>query len=152
MAERRPLDFATFDSLTADLQQLKAGCRTVGRWSLAQICRHLQIFFEGSMRGFSFRMPWYFRIGAPLILRHTLKKRSMPAGVKTPAPPGDPGIDDAQAVDDLLKTIAEYRTQTAPLHPSPLFGDIGREKWDQLHLIHCGHHLSFAIPAVAGPK
>lgn len=151
MNQRRQLQFASFDDLVADLQHLKAGWQTVGRWSLGQICQHLQLFFDGSMNGFRFTMPWYYRIGAPLVLRYTLKKRRMPAGVKTPAPPPS-SPQDIPAVDSLLETIAAYRRQTLPLHPSPLFGDIGREKWDQLHLVHCAHHLSFAIPTVAAPE
>jgi subtilisin-like proprotein convertase family protein len=147
--DRRKLDYRTFDDLTADLQQLKSGCRTVGNWSLEQIADHLRIFFEGSLNGFGFRMPWYMRLGAPLILRYTLKKRFLPAGVKTPKPLEPNSAIDAVAVDVLLATIAKYRVRTGPLHPSPLFGPLPRETWDQVHLIHCAHHLSFAHPTLA---
>ena len=74
--------------------------------------------------------------------------------MKTPGHLAPKSAEDAAAVDALLSAIAAYRSRTDPLHPIPLFGRLPRETWDQIHLIHCAHHLSFAIPvpaAVAGP-
>ncbi len=38
---RRPLRFHSFDEIMPDVERLLAGHRTVGHWSLGQICHHL---------------------------------------------------------------------------------------------------------------
>ena len=152
MSKRRALDYITFDDLQADLDGLKAGgYQTVGKWSLAQICDHLQIFFDASLDGFGFRMPWYMRMAAPLVLRVTLKSRKIPAGVKGPPSimPRANGATDAAAIDSLIAAIDRYRRHNGPLQPSPLFGHLSRERWDQIQLIHAAHHLSFVLPPEA---
>ena len=38
---RRTLRYVSFDEVMPDVERLLAGHRTVGNWTLAQICRHL---------------------------------------------------------------------------------------------------------------
>jgi hypothetical protein len=46
-----------------DVQRLLAGHRTVGRWSLAQICNHLAASITWSVEGFPDRpAPWLVRV------------------------------------------------------------------------------------------
>jgi hypothetical protein len=59
MSHRRKLDFARLDDIVPDVERLLAGHRTVGNWSLAQMCRHLSDEFRYSIDGFPTRLlPW----------------------------------------------------------------------------------------------
>lgn len=143
--------FSDFAALREDLHALRA-CGSydrAGAWSLGQICDHLTTFMRGSLEGFGFRLPWYMRLAGPLILRSTLQSRRIPAGIKTP-PPLMPAVEsnlqDAAAIDALLAMLDRYEQHTGPMQPSALFGRLSREQWDQIHLIHAAHHLSFITP------
>ncbi|MBC7782487.1 MAG: DUF1569 domain-containing protein [Burkholderiales bacterium] len=146
--QRRKLDFVSFDQFRDDVRALAAGpYDRAGQWSLAQAADHIAMFLEMSMEGFSVRVPWYLRIGGRPMKWITLRRRSIPSGIK--GPPGlmpPEGRTDKEAAERLLGAIARYTAHTQPLHPSPLFGRLPREEWDQIHLIHAAHHFSFLIP------
>ena len=38
------------------------GYQRCGNWTLGQICHHLAIFMRGSLDGFSWKIPWIFRV------------------------------------------------------------------------------------------
>lgn len=151
--ERRELEFRNLDALIEDLRGLRdQPYERAGEWSLGQVCEHLRLFMISSMDGFGFRLPWLVRMAGPLILGRTLRRRRIPEGVRGPKPllPGEEaGIDDQAAVDGLIETVERYRDHAQPLHPSPLFGRMSRDQWDQIHLIHAAHHLSFIVPVRA---
>jgi hypothetical protein len=145
---RRSLDFHSFDEVIADLDRLQTGYEKGGNWSLGQICNHIGIFVRGSMDGFTTpRPPLFVRLIGPLLVRRMLKKRSMPEGIKLPSHflPKDASDDarEIQALKDLLRRFDQHR---GPVHRSPL-AKMTYEKWRDLHLIHCAHHLSFLRPA-----
>jgi hypothetical protein len=152
---RRTLDFRTWDDLVRDVETLhEHGYQRVGNWSLAQICGHLADWMSFPLDG---SPPMAFPMRLVLwALRHTigvrerrrrLATRSMPSGWKTlPSTVHPPSDDEAAAVERLRHVVARFKTHTAPLHPSPLYGDMNREEWTQLQLIHAAHHLSFLIP------
>ena len=146
--DRRRLDFRTFPELAGELRSLRGvSYDRAGKWSLGQVCRHLNNAISQSVDGFDIHVPWVIRLFAPIALKVTLKKRSMPAGFKGPSEwaPGE-GEDDATELDALLQTIGRYESHGGALHPSPLFGALTRGQWDQLHLIHAAHHLGFISP------
>ena len=47
---------------------------------------------------------------------------------------------------DQLRTQIERLNREAKRAPSPVFGKMTREEWDQLHLRHAEMHLSFYVP------
>src|SRR4051812_49208241 len=47
---RRSLQFATLEEAVADAERLLDGYRSLGQWSLGQVCRHLSRALLGSMR------------------------------------------------------------------------------------------------------
>ena len=47
--------------------------------------------------------------------------------------------------DRLIQLIQRFQQHQGSLHPSPLFGPLTRQQWDDLHVIHCSHHLGFLI-------
>jgi hypothetical protein len=42
---------------------------------------------------------------------------------------------------------AYCKASSGPVIPHPSIGPLTKAEWDRFHLIHCAHHLSFAIPA-----
>ena len=90
-------------------------------------------------------LPWPIRffVGKPL-LRKILRTRrctraracrrcfcrASPATMRRPS-------------DALVQLLRQFRDHRGPLRPNPLFGELSREQWTQLHLIHAAHHLSF---------
>ena len=51
MPEGRNLSFAALDDVTPDVERLRGGHVTAGRWSLAQICNHPATNLRFSMDG-----------------------------------------------------------------------------------------------------
>jgi hypothetical protein len=149
---RRDLKFADLAEAVRDAQALRAGGYVqAGRWDLAQVCGHLADWLSFPLDGFP-RPPAAVRL-LLWLLRHTIGRRElrrtlaegrMPAGRQTiqeTVPP--PGGDEAAAVERFAQTAGRFEAHTGPLHPSPLFGELSREQWRQLQLIHCAHHLGF---------
>jgi len=143
---RRPLRFARLRDVPPDVEQLLAcNHRTLGRWTLAQICNHLSESIRYSLEGFPGRhAPWPIRltigkaIGALMLTTGRIKE-----GVPlTAAYQPDKTLDAAEqlailrAVIDRFESASEFK-----LHP--LIGRMSREQWQRFHCIHCGHHLSF---------
>jgi len=146
---RRTLSFSDFPSVAADLDRLhKGGYEKAGQWDLAQICDHLSYFIEGSLDGHAFRVPWLIRVlFGRMVLKRILKTRQMRTGVHTPQDPlPRPGGDEAAAVTRLKSVLDRLDKHQGELHRSPFFGYLTPQQWRDLHLIHCGHHLSFLVP------
>jgi hypothetical protein len=143
------LDFRSVDEVIADLDALRAkGYRKAGNWSLGQACQHLAMMVRGSLDGFPGpRLPWVLRLVGPFFVRRFIRQRRMPEGLRIPAryrPAAD--ADDALQTQDLQELLRRFKSHTGPLHPSPVAGDLGYDTWRELHLVHCGHHLSFLHP------
>jgi len=143
---RRDIQFSDFDQVAADVSDLQAkGYQRCGNWTLGQICDHLAIFMRGSLDGFSWKIPWIFRVTiGSFFLRRILRQRKMATGVKVPKVflPGEP-TEDIASVESFLQLVRRYQNHTGAMVPSPLSGKLSRQEWDQLHLIHAAHHLSF---------
>jgi hypothetical protein len=152
---RRELTFNDLDEVVRDAEQLLArGYDRAGHWDLAQVCDHVGNWMRYAMDGFP-RAPLPIR-GLLWALRKTIGKRKladflatgkMPAGKPTlrqSVPP--PGGDPAAAVARLRATVARMTAHAGPLKPSPLFGDVTRDEWVRLNLVHAAHHLSFLVP------
>jgi Protein of unknown function (DUF1569) len=152
---RRALDFREWPAVIADVERLhRDGYEKAGGWDLARTCGHLADWMTYQLDGFP-KSPlpirvliWTMgRLVGRRALRKALTARSMQAGAPTiPQSVPPPGGDEAEAVDRLRATIERFRTHAGPFHPSPFFGELDRETYNQLHQIHCAHHLSFLIP------
>lgn len=71
----------------------------------------------------------------------------MKTGVTTPQNPLPiPEGDEAAAADRLKQLVDRFQSSTGELRPSPFFGALTRQQSNDLHLIHCAHHLSFLLP------
>jgi hypothetical protein len=144
--EQRQLDFKDFAEVVAEVDRLHTnGYRKLGQWDLAQVCNHTAYFIQGSLDGFTFRVPWLLKVlFGRLLLRRILKRRRMSAGGPTPQKPlPEPGGDEALAVANFKQVVEKFQAHTGDLHASPFFGYLTPQQWWDLHLIHCAHHLGF---------
>lgn len=147
-ATRRSLSFASVDQVMQEVDRLLAGHTTVGNWSLGQICSHLERAVDGSVTGFAERAPWPLRktIG-PWLLKRILRTGSFPKLIKLPKRyEPRPGSDARTEAEALRAALARYVAHPGPFAWHPLADVNSREMWDQLHCIHCAHHLGFALP------
>ena len=142
--ERRSIGFEQVSQVMPEVRRLLAGHRTVGNWSLAQICDHLRRSFVGSMEGFDLRNH--------RVKRFFLRRKMLDVALTKGIPPNwtvdrrltpPSRLDLAEAVEGLDEVIERYQTHSGGLHPHPLFGKLSREVWTRVHCVHCAHHLSF---------
>jgi hypothetical protein len=144
---RRSLSFADLSQIVPNVQRIRGADRTVGRWTLGQICTHLANSFHGSIDGLDLSRHRFKRFFfSRQLLRYTFRY-GIPASYRV-----DPGIepqsdvDPDEAIEELTRAIERYRNHHGPLEAHPLFGKMPREAWDRVHCIHCAHHLSFVVP------
>ena len=152
---RRQLSFRTLEDVLAEGERLSQGrVQTVGNWSLGQILDHLATWMEFSIDGVPAHIAWPLR----LVLRPFRKqilRRPMPAGFRWPAD-ADPRlvpqgpVSDAEGLEHLRRAVARLRAGSDRA-PSPLLGKLTPEEWEQLHLRHAEHHLSFVLPSEMSP-
>ncbi len=151
---RRPMTFTSFEQIMPDVDSLiERNHTTIGHWTLAQICRHLAGAFQMSTREIPFKAPWLLRKTlAPIFLRQLLRTGQMREGLKLPpAALPQPGLDARFEAETLRAAIHAYTAYTGPMSSHPFFDAIDRPTWDQIHLTHSAHHLSFARPNDSAP-
>jgi len=145
---RRPLTFASLDQVMPDVDRLLLGHRTVGNWTLGQICNHLTRAFISTVEGFRFSAPWIVRktVG-PLLVRRLLKYSRFPEGAPLPQKfLPKPTDDDRAEAEALRAAIGLLRAHHGPLAAHPLGARLSHADWARFHCIHCAHHLSFVLP------
>jgi hypothetical protein len=150
MAGRRSLSFSSLSEVMPEVDRLLLGHRTVGNWTLGQICNHLSGALVASVDGASFRLPWIVRktIG-PFFVRRILKTGRFPDGIKLPERlQPRPGLDARAEAEALRAAIRLFNSHTGPYADHPLAGPTNRETWERFNCIHCAHHLAFVEPEV----
>ncbi|NOS99929.1 MAG: DUF1569 domain-containing protein [Phycisphaerales bacterium] len=145
---RRRLSFADLTGIMPEVARLRRGHRTVGQWTLAQMCRHLADSFHGSIDGFGTNRHRIMRVFiGRRALRRVFAANGIGAGFTVTErlnPPSDAALDPSAA--DLDAAIRRFLAHCGPWDVHPFFGRLTREEWTRLHRIHSAHHLSFAIP------
>ena len=149
MSDRRTLQFATLDQVMPEVDRLlKGGYRTIGRWSLGQICNHLTDAIKGSVQGGFPMAPWVIRVTiAKVIKRRLLSTGRMPDGIKIPKgfEPRE-HLDDRAEAEALRAAISLLGRHSGSMADHPFFGPTSLEEWRRFHAIHAAHHLGFAVP------
>ena len=148
MDGRRTLAFSSLDEVMPEVDRLLLGHRSVGNWSLGQICNHLAINILGSVEGFPVAAPWLVRkLIGPIAKRRILATGTVKEGIKLPqAYIPNSGLDDRAEAEALRATIRIFSGNSGPMAPHPFFGKLSVAEWHHLHCIHSAHHLSFAVP------
>lgn len=148
--QRRTLRFASFDEVLHDVDHLLAhGYRRLGSWSLGQVCAHQALFIGQSIDGFAMGLPFFVRWVTRPLFKTRWIEHGLPNGLKlkgklTSMLPPD-GLDDSVGVEQLRAAFSRLQNDTQR-QLSPILGHLTREEWDQLHLRHAEHHLSFLVP------
>jgi hypothetical protein len=146
MAERRRLEFASLDDVMPEVEQLLAGHRTLGRWTLGQILNHLATAIR-----ITAEIP--ASSSEPTREQNVLRRRffhagQFPEGLEAPLPLllPQPGLDPRAEANALRRAIVRFASRTGPLPAHPRLGPLTGEEWTRFHCIHCAHHLGFAVP------
>jgi Protein of unknown function (DUF1569) len=136
------------DDIMQDVERLLEGHRTVGNWSLAQICRHLATVMRRVVdlpASTSFDPSQ--RVGEEQ-KRQVFESGMLPEGIQGPQEVMPTAfLGEREEAENLRNAIAYYKASAGPVIPHRLFGPLTKAEWDQLQLIHCAHHLSFAVPS-----
>jgi hypothetical protein len=147
--QRRPLTFTNFFDVIADVNHLRRGYTPGGNWTLAQVCRHLDIAMTNAMR------PGPYPENTPIqnqnrpALEDILETGMLPEGIPATAEGVPPADAPESAIDNFLVTLKKYEAHTDAYAPHRLFGDMKRFEARKLALIHCAHHLSHLLPTTA---
>ncbi len=146
--ERRAIQFDHIDEIMPEVDRLLAGHRTLGNWSLGQICNHLAASFRHTIEGYHGRLPWVVRrTFGPFAFGWISRTGTLPAGVKAPAEVGPlPGLDDRAEAEALRASIRIFNEYVGPIPEHPVFGRVSKDQLARLHCIHSAHHLSFVLP------
>jgi Protein of unknown function (DUF1569) len=144
---RRPLSYRSLDDVMPDVECLLRGHRTVGTWSLAQICRHLATVMRRVVD-----MPASTPHDPSLWVGEEQKRQVLDSGMLPEGIQGPPQVmptetlGEREEAEGLRQAIAHYKASAGPVIPHRFFGPLTKDEWDRLQLIHVAHHLSFAIP------
>ena len=148
---RRRLVFSNLEEANAEAQRLLSeGYVQTGNWTLGQMCHHLRLTHDASMRGY----PGWMAIGwpmRPLLRRWMLPKLlrgDSPAGVRTAGiyvPPSQ--LDDQAEVLAYQQSVQEFLNHQGELKAHPGFGKMTHDEFNHFHAAHAGHHFGFLVPA-----
>lgn len=147
---RRQLHFRSMSDILHDVEVLNSQkIQTTGNWSPAQIVAHVNEFIVMSLDGFTFQAPRVLRAAGRLMRGYFLKKGFKP-GIKTP--PGADGLQPSsniswdEALAGLRQTMQRLENGERMTRPSPIFGKMTHEQWEQLHCRHAELHFGFMHP------
>ena len=146
--DRRRLVFHRIDDVMQDVDRLLPNHRTVGRWTLGQICQHLSCSLLYTVNGFPDPpAPWLLQATLGRLARWSMLYNGfIPEGLPVPARYRPVhGLDDHAEAEKLRLAIADFNNCAEP-GGHPLVGRMTVAEWHRFHCIHCAHHLSFAIP------
>ncbi|HZZ44130.1 MAG TPA: DUF1569 domain-containing protein [Tepidisphaeraceae bacterium] len=147
--ERRQIRYATPDDLIADVRGLCAGgYDAAGKWSLGQVCWHLNKSTSYMMSAGPHVEPSAEQQAAgQQILKGVLAKGEIPRGVEAPERALPPAEVGEGAIDEFVATMERFKSFPGPFAPHRLFGRLTSEDARRLVLIHAAHHMSHLVPA-----
>jgi Protein of unknown function (DUF1569) len=145
---RRNVDYTSLGEVLADAERLSAGhVKVLGNWSAGQIFRHLASAYNGSIDGFTMTFPWYLNLMGKLF-KKKLINGPMPAGFKLPSSARQmepPPTSTEEGLAELRQAVERLqREQKRATHP--MFGDLTKDEYNEIHLHHANLHMSFIVP------
>src|SRR5258708_7705577 len=132
MDGRRVLSFTTLDEIMSDVDQLRAGHRTVGQWTLGQILYHLAVSFPLTTRGVTKSSS---RPISEALRRQFFRSGRFLDGAEAPhpllLPPADCDVDEQ--AEALKHGIARLVSATGPFPDHPFLGPLDKAEWEWFH-------------------
>jgi len=148
--DRRKVAYATLQEVLADAERLSQGqIKALGNWSPGQIFLHLAKAFNNSIDGSDARFPWYLCMMARLMKKKILTG-AMPPGYQLPAEAGralEPGPTSTEKGLGALRNAIARQERESKRAKHPVFGELTRDEWNQVHLQHSALHMSFLVPS-----
>jgi hypothetical protein len=147
---RRELHFAKLADIQADAERLASRpVRQLGNWPLGYSLAHLAGAMKMSLDEVDFKAPWFIRMLAPLFKKKFLRSPMKP-GFQLPKNAAEVlmprrEVPTQEGLNEL-RTMIDRLNREPQRYPSPVFGKMTKEEWDQLHLRHAEMHLSFYVP------
>ncbi len=139
------LKFENADAVVADIHQLRRGYRQTANWNLPQICWHLNMAMQTSMRPGPHE-PIAVDEQRKAMFARILTGGHIPQGIQAPERAVPPANAPDASIDEFIGTLGKFKTFSGPFAPHRLFGSITDSDWIKLHLIHCAHHLGHLVP------
>lgn len=150
--ENRGLHFRSPEDIISEVHRLaRAGYTRSGNWNLAQICSHLADWALYPLDGYP-SVPGPVRALLALLritsggrqLKNVLENRGFGAGSPTIKESVHPEqLDESAQIQRLESALKRLASHTGTFHPSPLFGELNRETWIEVNLVHAEHHLAY---------
>ena len=146
--ERRSIRLGRMTEIVAEAERLGASgaVRSTGQWTPAQNLQHVARVIQASLDGFPASAPAWLRIAGRL-LRSRALNRPMAPGFKVPARLSvlgpDPDVEWEAALAALREQVGRIESGERMTRPSPIFGELSHEEWEQLHCRHAELHLGF---------
>jgi hypothetical protein len=147
---RRELHFNKLADIQADAENLASHpCKQLGNWTLGFTLYHLAGGMKLAVDGAKFKVPLYIRVFALLIKKRVLNQPMKP-GFQLPKNAAEELIpkrlvSTEEGLNELCETIRRMGSEPQR-HPSPIFGPMTHQEWDQLQCRHAELHLSFFVP------
>ena len=145
---RRSLTYPDFDTVIADVENLRKGYVQVGNWNLPQICRHLTIGTNNAAKPAT-APATPEQTAARSTLENVLSTGKIPSGLQAPAPALPPADCTDADIDAFIATVQKVRDYAEPSAAHPRFGPLTPAEFKKVVLAHMAHHLSHLVP-VAG--
>ena len=130
----------------SEVDRLRSGHTTVGRWSLGSICDHLARSVNLSLdpeqpNGPASREQAVYR-------RLFFRANAFPEGQTPPLAVQMPATDADMVVaaESLRDALARLQAHQGAFASHPMLGPLTRDEWLLFHCRHAAHHLSFAVP------
>ena len=152
---KRSLSFENFQSLMEEANRLnEKGYESHGNWTLGQSCGHVAEWLRYPMDGFPvppiFLRPifWVMKVTMAKSMAKKILNEGFKGGMPT-APESVPKAEDLSDADGIAKleeVVDRVEKFQGELLPSPLFGEMDRETWIKVGLLHAAHHLGYLEP------
>ncbi len=136
--------FASVADAAKAIERLKAGWRSKGAFTLAQMLNHAAQSIEFSLAGFPRMKSAAFRhtVGAAAFAVFDVRG-AMTHGLDEPIP-GAPALAAdlplEGAITRALKALTDFEQHTGRLHPHFAYGELDKVQYTRAHLMHLANH------------
>ena len=141
--KRRRITFKDESELIADLEGLRKGWESSGRWTLEQACWHLEFPISHSLHDAAGKEPTAFQKRVQTYLEQVVADGWPDSTKEAPKEMAPPADASPESIDRLIDSLRSMQGWKSPTVDAFLFGPVETKKFRRFVLIHAAHHLSF---------